>query len=205
MTSTTRTCTALALAAALLVAAPTTGASADPVTPGERAARSAPAGHHDFVSSGVVLAGAVNNEFGPRIWGNRHQLRLTTDNGVASGYLRSFYCPSGASVSPTWASSRCTHRQTIRLQRWPGFDVGWVSSTGLSATQRGNLYGARDGRVRWPLESNLTLYATGYAMDDGDGTFYSWWREASVRGTFAGLPILAGSRREGLIGGYGPA
>lgn len=192
--------TAAGLATALtLGAALAGGASAAPPGPAAAAVSS----HHRYATSGVVLTGGFNNEFGPALRGNRHQVRLTTDNGVPKGWVRSFYCPSGASVTPTWASSRCTHRQTIYLKRMNRTKVGWVSSTSLSATQKGQVLGQR-GSSLWPLEPNFTLYATSAPMDDGDGTFYSYWREARVTGSFAGLSILSGSKQEGWIGGYGP-
>lgn len=195
---------AAALVASAAVAAP--AATAAPGEPGTGQISSAPSAHHRWAESHVVLGGRVYTEFGPYISGNRHQLHLVTDNGVSSGYMRSYYCPSGASVSPDWASSRCTYRQRIELSRWPGFSVGRVSSTSSSATQKGNLYGTRGSRGQWPFEADLTLYATGEPMDDGDGTFYSFWREADrIQGRFQGTPIVPGSKRYGWIGGYGPA
>ena len=162
-----------------------------------------PTSHHKAALSEVVLGGAWTVEFGSPIKGNRHQVRLRTDNGKVSGFIRSFYCPSGATVSPRWASSRCTHRQTIYLKNQGGNKVGWVSSTGNSATQRGYLMGT-SGSSSWPFDARFTLYATEPPTDDGDGTFYSWWRAARPQGSFAGKPILAGTTRYGQISGYGP-
>ena len=163
-----------------------------------------PTTDHRYATSWVVLGGGFQNEFGPPIRGNRHQVRLTTDNGVVSGSMRSYYCPAGASVSPTWASSRCVHRQTMTFENFERQKVGRVSSTALSAKQEGLIVGRR-GTDRWPIEPDFTLYASGPVTDDGDGTFYSFWREATVSGSLSGRPILSGAKQEGYIGGYGPA
>ncbi|OAB86634.1 hypothetical protein AWH69_09195 [Janibacter melonis] len=163
-----------------------------------------PTTHHRYAQSEIVLGGAWVVEFGTPIRGNRHQVRLRTDNGVVSGFIRSWYCPTGASVSPRWASSRCTHRQTIWLKNLDGHRVGRVSSTGRSATQSDYFMGVSGSRS-WPFDADLTLFATSEPTDDGDGTFYSWWRDARPQGTFAGKQILSGTTRYGQIGGYGPA
>lgn len=160
--------------------------------------------HHRYAVSEVVVGGAWAVEFGSPIKGNRHQIKLRTDNGTVTGFVRSWYCPSGANVSPRWASSRCTHRQTITLMNQSGHKVGWVSSTGRSATQQDYLMGKRGSRV-WPFDADFTLYATSGVTDDGDGTFYSFWRDARPQGSFSGKPILPGTTRYGSIGGYGPA
>lgn len=182
-------------AAGLAVAAPAQAATTieDP-----------PTSHHKYAQSEVVVGGAWTVEFGGPIKGNRHQIKLRTDTGVVSGFVRSYYCPSGANISPRWASSRCTHRQTITLKNQGSHKVGWVSSTGASATQKDYLMGYQGSKV-WPFDANFTLYATEPPTDDGDGTFYSWWRDARPQGSFAGKPILAGTTRYGSIGGYGPA
>lgn len=164
-----------------------------------------PTTHHRYAQSEVVLGGAWTVEFGSPIRGNRHQVRLRTDNGRVSGFIRSFYCLSGASVSPRWASARCTHRQTIWLKNTPDNPwVGWVSSSGTRATQRDYLMGVSGSRA-WPFDADFRLYASSAVTDDGDGTFYSWWRDATPHGSFAGKPILSGTKRYGTIGGYGPA
>lgn len=163
-----------------------------------------PTTHHRYAQSDIVLGGAWVVEFGEPIRGNRHQVRLRTDNGIVSGYIRSWFCPTGASVSPTWVSSRCTHRQTIWLKNLNRHKVGWVSSTGLSARQDSYFMGTSGSRA-WPFDADLTLFANTAVTDDGDGTFYSFWRGARPQGTFAGKPILSGTKRYGSIGGYGPA
>lgn len=190
--------TAATLLAGTALAGTATADPAAPVTP----QRAAAAGDHRFTDVEVVLAGKMPVEFGPAILGNRHQLLLRTDNGRPAGTLRSYYCPTGASISPTWASSRCTYRHTITLQR-TGDSVGWVSSTGLSGTQKGLVQGYRSSGYN-PFDANLTLKATEPVTDDGDGTFYSFWAPARVTGTFQGLPILAGSKQTAYLGGYGP-
>lgn len=171
-------------------AAPT-GATAPPTT------------HHRYAVSEVVVADAWTVEFGSPIRGNRHQIKLRTDNGTVSGFVRSWYCPRGT-VTPRWVSSHCTYRQTITLKNQGGHKVGWVSSTGLSATQKDYLMGTSGSR-NWPFDANFTLFAHGPVTDDGDGTFYSFWRDATPHGSFAGKPIMSGSKTYGSIGGYGPA
>lgn len=185
-------------AAALAVAGAPAGA-----TPASQTAASAPpTEHHRYAQSEIVLGGAWIVEFGSPIRGNRHQVKFRTDNGVVSGFIRSYYCPTGATVTPRWASSRCTHRQTIRLENYAG-PVGRVSPTTKSAIQSGDFMGRSGDRI-WPFSADLTLYATEEPTDDGDGTFYSFWRAARPQGTFSGKSILAGSTRYGQIGGYGP-
>lgn len=191
-----------ALAAATLLAGTAlagtaSAAPAAPITP-----QGSPGDDHRWTDVEVVLTGKMPVEFGPAVLGNRHQLLLTTDNGEPYGALRSYYCPSGASISPTWASSRCTYRHTITLED-SGDSVGWVSSTGLSGTQKGLVQGYRSSGYN-PFDANLTLKATEPVTDDGDGTFYSFWAPAKVTGTFQGLPLLPGSKQTAYLGGYGP-
>lgn len=122
--------------------------------------------------------------------GNRHQVVLQTVNGYVAkdSYIRSYYCPSGATISPTWASSKCTWRSTYLLsnfeQNGESGLIGRVSSTGASATQT-NLVTAksRNSSKRAQVVVNLKIYR----MAEGGQPFW-------VKGTVAGAPLQAGTR-----------
>lgn len=110
--------------------------------------------------SSVVVAGALDG-----FRGNRHQLNLTTGDGMvhSTSTLRSYYCPSGASITPTWASVKCTHRATYKLSNFAQNNetstIGRISSTGKSATQKApvNARNTRSGRTT-TIGVNLSLF-----------------------------------------------
>lgn len=162
-----------------------------------------PTTHHRYAATNVVLAGKFTVEFGPTIMGNRHQVHLKTDNGEVSGHMTSYFCPTDASVSPTWASSKCIKRQRIDFETVDGHPVGWVSSTGRSATQKGFFAGVRTSG-RNMLEPSFTLYSTSDILDDGNEDFYSFWSQARAQGSMSGVPILKTAKQDCWIGGYGP-
>ena len=109
------------------------------------AATPAQAQTSELANSTYSEAVVVGSIYGFR--GNRHQFALSTTYGnIDSGSkIRSWYCPSGASITPNWASSRCTLRSTYKLvnfveEGYP-YDIGTVSSTGRSAQQIGEVRG----------------------------------------------------------------
>lgn len=107
----------------------------------------------EHVSMTVVLEGAMDGHRG-----NQHRLTYRTfaEGAVSSRTqmrITSYYCPTGAKVTATWASSRCTYRQTSYLDR-DRSDYR-VSSTMRSAVVEGDLTaGSRS------FAADLTLRAT---------------------------------------------
>lgn len=107
--------------------------------------------------------------------GNRHQVVLNTAGGSvqSTSRVKSYYCPSGASITATWVSSKCVLRSTHSIGFVDGSPIGRISSSGQSASQRGwvRLVSTATGRstVVW---SQLSLYPA---------------RTNPVTGTFAGL------------------
>lgn len=130
----------------------------------------------DATETRVVLSGAMSTDAGKRLPGNRHQLHLATHAGKVQGALRSYFCPAGASVTPTWASSRCTHRYTYKLTnfRQDGETslVGRISSTQRSAAVRGPvvLRSATTGRS-WLVGSDIALTKYQSSTIAPSGTF----------------------------------
>lgn len=159
-----RTRTALAMAGAAAVAglvAP--GAQAAEVTHETHGTAAGwPEGRSQVTTRGLVSGGVDFSR------GNRHQVMLRTTDSSASGQIRSWYCPSGAGASATWVSSRCTLRATWTILESrtdddrTDADIHWVSSTGGSATQRGELAMADGDTMRGTFIST-TAYADGRA------------------------------------------
>lgn len=115
--------------------------------------------------------------------GNRHQFVLTTVEGkVASGSkIRSYYCPSGASISPTWASSKCTLRSSYAVRNsYVTWNIGSISSTGRSATQLGPVMASSSTRSI-DLGVELKLF-----RQDGDPT--------TLQGTVGNAPLQVKGR-----------
>lgn len=173
------TTAATALVGAALVAGSVSAASAAPGAPG---APGAWGDGHSTITSGGVVRSTV-----PFAQGNRHQVRLTTTDTSTEGYVRSYYCPTGATVTSTWASSRCTHRGTakvvssvrVRTNGTTTSDIHTVSSTGLSGWQDG-LIGLRTAGGR---HADMAVELTFSAQTRGPGT-----SSASVRGFVSPIP-----------------
>lgn len=129
-------------------------------------------------SSQFVAHGTIDG-----LRGNRHQVRLYTWEGeVSSSRVRSYYCPSGATITPTWVSSKCVLRSTYSLgnftqNRETGL-IGRVSSTRRSATQSGPVLATNSSTgKKLLLSSDVKLYS--YVNGDGVGN-------VKVQGTFGG-------------------
>lgn len=143
---------------------------------------------HDSLLFGFsdVLSGTVEGTPG-----NRHQLYLLDGHGGATGYLRSWTCPDDATVTDTWASSRCTHRitQDVREQ-WGNPPYTWISSTGRSGRfVEAKLVGVnRDSGYRRVLSADLTFKAPDGAVAQGADGHYRW-STMHVRGTFGGPTV----------------
>lgn len=99
--------------------------------PAEAGTQGWPEGKSRLQTKGMLL-GSVEYERG-----NRHQVHLTSTSDEVSGFIRSWYCPSGVTVTPDWVSSRCTHRGTMRVVGPASERFHRVSSTGLSGRQWG--------------------------------------------------------------------
>lgn len=115
-------------------------------------ASSWPSGKSMIRTQGVT-AGRIS--FSP---GNVHQISMTTTDSSISAWMRSYYCPKGASYSERWVSKRCTHRVTwvvydargLRKADSPHpYDGHWVSSTGRSAEQAVRFWTLAAGSSTW--------------------------------------------------------
>lgn len=141
-------------------------------------------------SSQTVAHGTIDG-----LRGNRHQVRLYTWEGkVMNSRVRSYYCPSGATITPTWISSKCVLRSTYSLtnfrQNNETSHIGRVSSTGRSATQIAPVLAKNSSTGKsLVLGSDIKLYS----RVDGDGVGY-----VSVSGTFGGRGF--GEQRLGDFG-----
>ena len=129
-------------------------------------------------SSDVVAQGAIDG-----LRGNQHQVRLYTWQGtVMNSRVRSYYCPSGASVTPTWASSKCALRSTCSLRNFAQNNetshIGKVSATRRSATQSGPVLATNSYTGKsLLLSADVKLYS--HVNSDGVG-------DVKVQGTFGG-------------------
>ena len=129
--------TALTLAAAL-TSAPAAGAAT--TTTG------------DLVRLTAVAPGAID-----RVPGNRHRLQLAESPDGQRGRLRSWYCPRGAMVTPTWTSGRCTPRLDLSVTFDPaGTRVG--SNGHIAVVDTTVTVGAW---ARVPLDLEVRLVASG--------------------------------------------
>lgn len=118
--------------------------------------------------------------------GNRHQLvvKAATDprtgDTEATGYLRSYYCPSGATITHRWASSACTWRSTHAVTAaQDGFSR--VSSTQLSARQGGEITLRSSAGSSYRLPVDLVLRQS--SNPGGE-----WYRLATVSGNVSATP-----------------
>lgn len=109
--------------------------------------------------------------------------------------ITSFYCPTGATVTQTWRSSRCTHRSTSYL-RSRGADYR-VSSTMRSAVVDGALV---SGSRRFAAD--LTLFADGAERMSSYGGAVRREVDAKVSGTVGGARVRWSTRGETWIHRY---
>lgn len=135
-----------------------------------------------YTQSRSVVVGKING-----VAGNRHQFVLKTlDGKITWGKMNSYYCPSGANITVTWASTHCVKRSAKSLRTFRQNDesasVGWISSTERSATQFGPVI-ARDSATSRDMliGVNLTMYRT-------DG-------QTRLTGDVVGQPLQTTSRQ----------
>ncbi|HIZ99219.1 MAG TPA: hypothetical protein H9805_11660 [Candidatus Janibacter merdipullorum] len=141
-------------------------------------------------SSSVVVVGSLE-----RLTGNRHQLKLTTSDTMVDshGTLRSYYCPAGASITPTWVSARCTHRATYTLSNFSQSNetrpIGKISITGKSATQKAPINATKVGSTL-PVTIGVTisLYGQPGHAAQVTGTVHSRGLQATPRYGGYGYP-----------------
>lgn len=138
-------------------------------------------GYAGYVTSASGVAVGKAEQFS----GNRHQVVLDTVNGYVAngGYIRSYYCPSGATISSSWASSKCTWRSTFTLSNFAQNNettlVGRVSSTGNSAVQGPPVLAkSRTSTASRVVDLNLSIYR----MSEGGQPFW-------VKGHVNGAPL----------------
>lgn len=143
------------VAALLAATAVTTPASAAPKP-----------GTTGWGGSGSVVSNAVIDGAVPFERGNKHQLRISSTGSQVTGYVRSYFCPTGATVTDKWASSKCVHRGTARLtagyrlvQSEPAGSPQWISSTGRSAYHTGLFQFRKNAQVAnrdFSIQAHLT-------------------------------------------------
>lgn len=139
-------------------------------------------------ASSVVVVGSLEG-----FTGNRHQFTLSTSDTVvdSTSIMRSYYCPAGASITPTWVSAKCTHWATYTLSNFTQNNetspIGQISSTGKSATQKARINATKVGSSL-PLTIGVTISLYGQPG-----------HAASVTGTVHSRGLQATPR----YGGYG--
>lgn len=141
-----------------------------------------------YVRSDLVIVGALD-----RHRGNYHRLRFrqgppTGRPGIPDDYdpprvtLRSYFCPTGASISHVWTSKRCV----LRSVRPASAPLAWVSIGGNNASVSGEL--VSKGWINVPLNIGLSWrvgqYPTSFTQDlHGEG----WTARVTAKeGTFRG-------------------
>lgn len=164
-----------AAAATLALAAP--AASAAPTGEATTSART-PA----YVTSAVV-SGTIEG-----VPGNRHQVVVDRSHRAQpGGWIRSFSCPEGATVTMSWASSRCTHRLTQDLRLRSGTTATErLSSTTRSVTVSAAMVGVnRDNGYKRSLPLSLSVVAAKDAdvVEEAGARF---WDPSTARGTIGG-------------------
>lgn len=154
-TFTARTAMAAAGAAALMAVTAAANPAAAAPKPGETGW-----GGTGVVETNLVIEGAADFERG-----NRHQVKVVTTGGQVSGYIRSYFCPTGATVTDRWASSKCVHRGTARAvsgSRITGGELDgpmqWISSTGKSALQTGAVVYRKPSGAQFGVAMNFTHF-----------------------------------------------
>lgn len=133
--------------------------------------------------------------------GNRHQFYLIDGVGGPDGYLRSWSCPPGATVTTRWVSSSCDHRLTQDLRkRWGTNPSARISSTGRSGSHVASLTGVnRDSGYKRNLSSDLVAFAEKDAV--AGASEGSWtWSQARVSGYLGGGRVWV--RGEGAFFGW---
>lgn len=126
-----------------------------------------------YVTSSV-MSGALQG-----VPGNRHQVLVDKSHRAeVGGWIRSWSCPDGATVTMSWVSSRCDHRLTQDLRpKWGTDPAEWLSSTTRSATLHArDLVGVNrsTGHVR-RIPASLTFVAASDArrVTEAGATFWS--------------------------------
>lgn len=185
MKTTTRTLLATAASVGLVA----TGASAQ-AAPAESSRVLA-----EHVTVRVMLDGAMTG-----VQGNQHRFTYQTDTEgmpwpASAMKITSFFCPTGATVTQTWRSSRCTHRSTSYLR--PRSADYRVSSTMRSAVVDGTLV---SGSRRFAAD--LTLFADGAQRTSSHGGAVRREVDANVSGTVGGARVRWSTRGEAWIHRY---
>lgn len=172
MTTTTRRLAAVPLALGVALALAPAASASQAATP--------PSPSSLLFGFSDVVAGTV-----PGTPGNQHQLYLLHGRTGTSGYLRSWTCPEGVTVTNNTAPDSCTHRVTQDLRMQYGWSpIARISSTGKSGIFRtAHLVGVnRASGYRRSISTDLTFYASpGASVGGADGHYV--WSSALFRGS----------------------
>lgn len=148
----------------------------------------------DYLRGTVVLDGALT-----RHRGNHHRLSYTRDWEGGRGQLTSFWCPTGATITTGWTSSRCVERSRRPVT---GGEVR-RSATGRSARFAGTLVST--GWVDVPLAVDVSWFRTSevqtHTYYDGLGEWSETWTwSGRLTGRVDGTPLDPAHEQRGLVG-----